>query len=206
MNVVMTLRLILGLVLTCVAASAVAQKMYRWTDQSGRVHITDTPPPPGARDVRPLKPGGGPPAPEAAAAPGSFALQKAIKEFPVTLYTAPNCTEACVGARDLLNKRGVPFSETQVIDDDRAAELKKVSGGDQVPVLKVGTSVYTGFQRAAYDSLLDSAGYPAAGAVPARAQAAPKPPEDYVPPPAPPTAAPVKPEAPAAPAGRYLTQ
>jgi len=206
MNVVMSLRLILGLALICVAAAAAAQKMYRWTDESGRVHITDTPPPPGAKDARPLKPGGGPASAEAVVAPGSFALQKAIKEFPVTLYTAPNCAEACAGARDLLNKRGVPFSETQVIDDDGAAELKKVSGGDQVPVIKVGTSVYKGFQRAAYDNLLDSAGYPAAGAVPARTQAAPKPPEDYVAPPEVSKPAPVKPDAPAAPAGRYLTQ
>jgi glutaredoxin len=206
MNAVMTLRLILGLVLTCVAAAVAAQQMYRWTDESGRVHITDTPPPPGATNVRALKPGGGPPSPEAAAAPGSFALQRAIKEFPVTLYTAPNCAEPCVGARELLNKRGVPFRETQVIDDDSAADLKKVSGGDQVPVLKVGTSIYKGFHGGAYDSLLDSAGYPAAGTVPPRAQAAPKTPEGFVAPPEPPKPEPLKPEAPPAPPGRYQTR
>ena len=195
-------RFALAIVVACAAGAATAQQMYRWTDQSGRVHITDTPPPPGAKSVRSLKPGGGPASPEAEAAPGSFALQRAIKEFPVTLFTSPNCTEACAGARRVLNQRGVPFSEKQVVDDDSVEELKKVSGGDQVPVIRVGTSVYKGFHPAAYDSLLDSAGYPAAGAVPARAQAAPKPPEDYIAPPEPPKAAPVKPET-AAPSGPY---
>ena len=35
---------------------AAAQQMYRWTDENGRTHITDTPPPPGAKNVRKVKP------------------------------------------------------------------------------------------------------------------------------------------------------
>ena len=90
MSADMVARFVLAIVIAGAAGAATAQqKIYRWTDQSGRVHITDTPPPPGAKSVRPLKPGGGPASPEAEAAPGSFALQRAIKEFPVTLFTSP---------------------------------------------------------------------------------------------------------------------
>jgi len=40
-------------VLLCAAASAaLAQQLYRWTDEKGRVHITDTPPPASARNVQ----------------------------------------------------------------------------------------------------------------------------------------------------------
>ena len=39
----------------------------------------------------------------------------------------------------------------------------------------VGNSVQRGFEQGAYQSLLDVAGYPPAGAVPPRNQAAPKP-------------------------------
>ena len=195
-------QLVVGLVLAAGACGAAAQQLYRWTDEKGRVHVTDTLPPPGAKDVRTVRSGSG----SAAAtdpAPSSAALTRAMNEFPVTLFTAPNCTEACAGARDLLNKRGVPFTETQVVDEDGAAELKRVSGADEVPVLKVGASVYKGFERSSYDKLLDSAGYPAAGVVPPRAQAAPQPPEGYAPAPAAPKAEPIKPEAPAGASGPY---
>jgi glutaredoxin len=165
-------------ILTCVVGTAAAQQLYRWTDEKGRVHITDTLPPAGAKDVRKMKP-----KPAAAAVPAKpvlFALARAMKEFPVTLYTSPNCAEPCATARDLLNMRGVPFSEVQVWEEESNAELKRVSGNTQVPTLRVGSTVRSGFEPSAYDSLLDSAGYPAPGVLPARAQAAPERPEGYL--------------------------
>jgi glutaredoxin len=162
-------------VLAVCAASALAQQLYRWTDEKGRVHITDTPPPPSAKGVQ--KQSG-------AAAPAvgeqmPFELAQAMKDFPVTLYTAPNCDEPCARSRGALNRRGVPFREVQVWDKDSIQELTKLAGSKQVPVLVVGNSVQKGFQQEAYDSLLDAARYPRAGLVPARTQGAPKPPEEY---------------------------
>jgi glutaredoxin len=187
----------LAATVACVAAAQ--QQLYRWTDEKGRTHITDTPPPANAKGVRKVTPA----APAGAAAkPPAAGLERPMKEFPVTLYTAPNCTDPCAAARDLLNKRGVPFTETPVFDEDGVAALKKLSGSDNVPALKVGTSVWSGFQKAAYDSLLDSAGYPRAGVLPARAQAAPPPPEGYGTNPEPPKAEPLKPEA-SGPSGPY---
>jgi glutaredoxin len=162
------------------AGPAAAQQIYRWTDSKGGVHITDTPPPSTARDVK-SEAGG---APSAAGQNQNdsqvpFEVTRAMKAFPVVLYTSPPCQEPCAHARELLNRRGVPFREVQVWDSSSIEELKRVSGSDQVPVLLVGRSVQQGFDQGAYDALLDSARYPEAGSVPARKQAAPPPPEGY---------------------------
>lgn len=196
----MLARWLLALTLAGTACAAAAQQLYRWTDATGRTHVTDTPPPAGARNVRRLGPGAG--SEPTSEGPVPFVLQKATKDFPVTLYTAPSCQEPCARAREHLNKRGVPFREVQVWDEPGAAELKQLTGGLELPAFKVGASVFTGFQASAYDGLLDSAGYPKAGMLPPRAQAAPPVPEGYAPPEAPPTARPIEPE-PEAPKGPY---
>lgn len=184
---------------TCAAGTASAQ-LYRWTDEKGRVHITDTAPPASARSVQKKKPG------EVAGieAQRPFELEQAMKDFPVTLYTSPNCKEGCDAARALLNRRAVPFREVQVWEEKSNEELKRVSGGNQVPTLIIGRSVHRGFEPGAYEALLDSARYPRAGLLPQRAQAAPRAPEGYTNevPSSPPVAQPVKPE-PEAPRGPY---
>jgi glutaredoxin len=150
-------------------------QQYRWVDEKGRVQFTDTPPPAGAKDVRKeeaLPPAGG----SAEAVP--FAVARALKDFPVTLYSSPPCKEVCGQIRSLLNRRGIPFAEVQVWDEASHAKLKAVAGNsDEVPVLTVGRSVQKGFNAEALNTLLDTAGYPRAGSVPARSQGAPPPPD-----------------------------
>jgi len=194
---------LLAAALTAGAASVLAQQLYRWTDENGRVHVTDTPPPPSAKGVQKRKPAA---ATEAAAAPQQpYELAVAMKDYPVTLYTSPICKEACAQARDALNKRGVPFKEVQVWEEDSNNELKRVTGSTEVPALVVGRSVQKGFLQESFDALLDSARYPRAGILPARNQTAPKPPEEYVPPGQRQQAEPVKPaaEEESRPAGPY---
>lgn len=194
----MRMRAPIAVVLGLVAFAASAQ-LYRWTDEQGRVHITDTPPPASAKNVQKTQPPRTEPRPDASDGSAMpYQLAQAMKDYPVTLYTAPSCTDPCALARAALNKRGVPFKEVQVWNEETNAELKRVSGSDDVPTLVVGRSVHRGFEQGAFDSLLDSARYPKAGLLPARSQAAPPPPEGYVPPGQAPVAEPVKPE-PAAP-------
>jgi glutaredoxin len=164
--------LVTVLLLACVTASQ-AQQLYRWTDEKGRVHITDSPPPSSAKDVQKAKV----PASTGPAEQYPFELALAMQAFPVTLYTFPNCEQVCQQARDALNKRGIPFKEVQVHDEPTHEELKRVSGGSDAPTLVVGKSVHRGFVQAAYDTLLDAARYPKAGVLPARNQGKPKPPE-----------------------------
>jgi len=162
--------------LLATACAASAQQLYRWTDEKGRTHITDTPPPASARDVQTKRaPGRG-----AGGEPQQpYELMQAMRDFPVTLYTSPGCKDLCAAARALLNQRGVPFKEVQVFDETSNQELKRVSGGEEVPTLAVGRSVHRGYAQAPWHALLDSARYPRQGLLPARSQAAPPPPQGY---------------------------
>lgn len=162
-----------------VCGAAQAQQLYRWTDEKGRVHVTDTPPPASAKNVQKKNPGASPADGDTTQYP--FELAQAMKEFPVVLYTSPSCKAACTNARNALNKRGVPFKEVQVWEEKSVAELKGLTGENSVPTLLVGRSVHKGFHQESYDTLLDSARYPKAGSMPVRAQAAPPAPEGYEP-------------------------
>jgi glutaredoxin len=165
------------LLLALAAGATQAQQIYRWTDEKGRVHVTDTPPPPGAKSVQQQRSAGG-----SAEAQMPYQLAQAMKDFPVVLYTSPGCKEPCAMARGSLNKRGVPFKEVLVWDDQTTQELQRVSGATEVPILLVGRNVQRGYEQGAFDVLLDSARYPKAGILPARSQAAPPAPEGYQPP------------------------
>jgi hypothetical protein len=161
------------------AGAAQAQQLYRWIDEKGRQQITDTPPPASAKGVQAPRPAVTESAKPPAAAPGGpvpFEVSLAMKDFPVVLYTATTCKRGCDLARQLLNRRGIPFREVQVFDDATNEELRKISGGNDVPTMMVGRSTQRGFEQGAYDLLLDSARYPKAGTVPERSQAAPPPP------------------------------
>jgi glutaredoxin len=153
-----------------VAAGTALAQQYRWTDQNGQIHYTDTPPPPSAKDVRKK----GSAAPKAGTPTVPYDLEKAQKDAPVTLYTHPTCTDTCQFARNLLNRRGVPFNEVVVATNQALEDLKKLSGNNHVPVLTVGTRIEKDVSEAAYNALLDAGGYPKAGMLPPRKQAAPE--------------------------------
>ena len=161
-------------VLAAAFGAAQAQQIYRWVDEKGQLHVTDTPPPE-ARNLEKKSYGG-----SVVESPTPFELERARKNFPVTLYTSPVCKEACEQARAALNRRGIPFKEVQVWNEETREELNRVSGSYQVPVLLVGRTPQTGFEQGAFDTLLDSAGYPKTGSLPARKQGEPPPPEGYL--------------------------
>jgi glutaredoxin len=169
----------LGLAGCLVAASASAQ-MYRWVDKDGKTHYTDTPPPASAGKSAQVRSGGN--VVDAGALP--YATQQAAKNHPVTIYTAENCKEPCADGRKLLQTRGVPFREVAITDEKTRADLKSVSGGEEVPVMAVGSSVSKGFGADSWHLALDAAGYPRSGP-PLAAQAqtsAPRRPQPTAPP------------------------
>lgn len=154
----MRVHLIAAAILFTACAGASGQA-YRWVDKDGKVHYTQEPPPPGARSVqkKTFRQGAG----ETSNLP--YATQVAAKNFPVSLYTAPDCGEPCDRARNLLVKRAVPFREVSVLSQNEVDELKRLSGKSDIPLLVVGTQTQSGFQESMYHSLLDTAGYPSAG-------------------------------------------
>jgi glutaredoxin len=188
-----------GLALLLAAGAALGQTLYRWTDEQGRVHVTDTPPPANAKEVKKERNVGG----ASSASPGGaepYSLQLARKNYPVTLYTTPGC-EGCNEARKMLNARGVPFKEVSVGDQKSIDDLKKAVGSNSVPAVVVGSTVQTGFEEGAYQRLLDAAGYPRTGVLPPRSQAEPAPagaPQEKVTPAAEEPQAPLGPYAPGA--------
>jgi len=148
------MRTLLCLAMLLAAAAAHAQT-YRWIDPAtGRTMITDTPPPGSVKKVDRTKANGGESGPE------SFATRQAMEKYPVILYTSADCTTDCKNARDLLNKRGVPFSEKMVLKPEDFEELKALVGDAFIPTLKVGKQAFRGFQAESYQNLLDLAGYP----------------------------------------------
>lgn len=144
------------------AAAASAGPLYRWVDEQGRVQYTDTPPPPGAKNVQQKKLTSS--VIEASELP--YSAQQAIKNFPVTLFSS-DCGPGCTRARQLLDGRGIPFSQKDVTDANVQLTLKQLTGGELVvPVLQVGGTVLKGFEEGQWHSTLDAAGYPRTVAVP----------------------------------------
>ena len=143
------------LVASFFCASIAFAQQYRWVDDKGRVHYTDTPPPPAAKSVQKKNLRG-----NAVGEQTNTQLAKASKESPVTLYSHPDCKAPCDKAREILGKRGVPFNDVSVVDQARYEELKKLTGNTQVPVLVVGKRVETSPTESAYAQALDEAGYP----------------------------------------------
>ncbi|MBI3529559.1 MAG: glutaredoxin family protein [Betaproteobacteria bacterium] len=165
-------------VLACVAAQA---ELYRWVDADGKVHYSDQLPPANVKQVEKKKITGGKPS----EAPLPYALQQAVKNFPVTLYSS-ECGDACTRARELLAKRGVPYAEMDATDPAAQEELRKLTGGPlEVPVLKVGRDALRGFEEGKWNTSLDAAGYPQTAVIPLRPPTKPAKPAAAAPPDAP---------------------
>ena len=169
------MRILTGLLLVILSCTSHAQ-MYRWTDAKGRVHFSDTPPLAGARSVQkrgePRRDNSRVEAKGQDSAAGRvnvnepYAVKVARERTPVTLYTGLNCNP-CTQARTLLNARGVPFKEIFVSDEASLAAFQKTVGGGVVPSIAVGANTQRGFAEGAYHALLDAAGYPKQGILPA---------------------------------------
>jgi glutaredoxin len=157
------LALIVALMLT--TSLATAGKLYKWVDKDGNLHYTDQPPPAEAKTTEQKKFGD-----NASDAPVPYALQQAVKNFPVTLYSADQCGDACNKAAALLGQRGVPFTQKDARDPAVAEELKSLNGGKlEVPVMKLGSQVVRGYEENTWNAALDAAGYPKWAVSPTRA-------------------------------------
>lgn len=171
------MRAVLRALPLCAALATAQAQIYRWTDDQGRVRYGDTVPPE-AKNVQKKAFAEDPLVTRLRA---TRDLAGAKERFPVRLYTSPSCREPCSGARAALNARSVPFQEVQVWDAKGNEALRQISGGNQVPVVRVGQSLVRGFDAAALDAALDAAGYPRRGLLPEGEQAPPDLPSGYVP-------------------------
>lgn len=137
-------------------SAGTAHALFKVIAPDGRVTYTDRPPPTasGGR-VMPVNPDTG----GASDLALPLALRQVVTRFPVTLYTSVDC-EPCASARQMLARRGIPFSE-RIADtlEDREA-WQRVVGGLEAPAMRVGAQMMRGFDAAAWGETLDVAGYP----------------------------------------------
>src|ERR1700738_4357520 len=119
------------LVLLSCMTSAHAQ-LYKSVGPDGKVMYSDTPPVEAKRvEAKSV----------ASGASGSsglpYELSEAVKKSPVTLYTGAKCIP-CEDGRNLLNARGIPFTEKSVSSSEDVARLRQAGGDTQLPLLIVG--------------------------------------------------------------------
>lgn len=144
------------------ALPAAAQGVYRIVGPDGRVSFSDQPPPasnaaPAARTGGASTAGGG------AALP--FELRQVASRYPVVLYTGNDCAP-CNSGRNLLNARGIPYTEKTVTTAEDVEALKRLAGEASLPFLSIGAQRLRGFSDAEWTQYLNAAGYPAQSALP----------------------------------------
>jgi hypothetical protein len=136
-------------------ANVHAAELYRSIDKDGKVHYSDSPLT-GTEDVEQLKLGKEPTPDENL----PYESQRARQNFPVTFYAFPECGSACQLGRDLLSKRGIPFTEKSLVKQEDVDAFRKDSGDSRLPALTVGKTWLKGFQAEQWNKELDFAGYP----------------------------------------------
>lgn len=158
-----TSQLCLTALLSLAAASVAAQGVYRIVGPDGRVTFSDQPPP--SADARPTgvaassgsAAGSGPQLP--------FELRQVSSRYPVVLYTGDNCAP-CNSGRNLLNARGVPYTEKTVKTNEDAEALKRMAGEASLPFMTIGSQQLRGYSDTEWTKFLDAAGYPRQSALP----------------------------------------
>lgn len=145
-----------------------AWALYKVVGPNGEVTYTDRPPTDG-KNAAPLKSVGR----SATSTDGlPYRLQQIAERYPVTLFTNDRCSP-CGQGRQLLTRRGVPFTEKTVNSDADIRAFKASTGTDQLPTLKVGNQLITGFSDSEWNTYLSAAGYPEQSTLPPQYKAAP---------------------------------
>lgn len=144
------------------ALPAAAQSVYRIVGPDGRVTFSDQPPPaanaaPAARTSGAGGTAGGVALP--------FELRQVASRYPVVLYSGNDCAP-CNSGRNLLNARGIPYTEKTVTTAEDIEALKRLAGEASLPFLTIGGQRLRGFSDAEWTQYLNAAGYPAQSALP----------------------------------------
>jgi glutaredoxin len=151
-----------ALLLLALAATP-AHALFKVVGPDGRVTYTDRAPGPAEGRMQPVSKETG----RASDLQLPYALRQVASRFPVTLYTAVDCGDACTMARSFLSRRGVPYAERTAKTTEEREAWERIVGGTQAPTLTVGSQSLRGFAPAAWDETLDVAGYPKSSLLPA---------------------------------------
>jgi glutaredoxin len=150
--------------LALMMTAPLAQAAYKWVGPDGKVTYSDLPPP---SDVKLLKAPSG----IAIASPEPvgglpYALKQSVNKYPVTLFSTAECA-GCKMAREMLAKRGIPYSEKSIASAADIEQMKKLGFAEAtLPSIMVGKEKSVGFEAGAYERLFDAAGYPKTSILP----------------------------------------
>lgn len=156
--------LTLAVLVSLVAAPVFAQGVYRIVGPDGKITFSDQPPP----TITGGQPRGNPTAGAPSSGAGAqlpYELRQVSNRFPVTLYTSKECAP-CNSGRNLLNARGIPYSERTVETAPDGEALKRVSGETSLPFMTIGSQQIKGYSDSEWTQFLDAAGYPKQSALP----------------------------------------
>jgi glutaredoxin len=169
MNAVRLARLS-ALPLAALLAATPLYAQYKVVGPDGKVTYTDRPPAPASGKVTELG-GRGSVAAESTVLP--LELRQPAARYPVTLYASAGACDPCESARQLLRRRGIPYSEKSVQSPEDADALERLSGGRDAPTLSIGSQTLRGLAPEVWNSYLDAAGYPRDSRLPPNYQYSP---------------------------------
>lgn len=145
------------------APAAQAQQVYRIVGPDGKVTFSDKPPP--AATPAKVTAGGGVAATGSGGTGLPFELRQVASKYPVTLYTSSACGP-CGSARNMLNARGIPFTEKTVNTAADSQALLRISGDNALPFATIGGQQLKGYSDSEWTQFLNAAGYPATSQLP----------------------------------------
>ena len=142
--------------LLLITAPSVAD-MYKWTDETGKVHYSDSPPAGQKAKKLDLKINSisGPPVISAFTGKAAGAGQAIATK--VKVYSATWCGY-CKRAKAYLQARGTPFQDLDVEHSVQGQSEFRALGGRGIPVILVGDQRMDGYSQDALDGMLKRAG------------------------------------------------
>ena len=144
-------------------AAAAAHAQYKIVDPDGRVTYTDRAPTQAQGRVVELGRRSAQAEPAVPALPAD--LQRIAQRHPVTLFSGERCPP-CESGRELLQRRGVPYTERSVVSAADIDALQARTGARTLPALAIGGHVLRGWIESEWQAYLDAAGYPASSRLP----------------------------------------
>lgn len=141
-------------------AQTLSAQVYKWTDENGRIHFTDSPPV-GAKtkkiDVTPKN---------TYQSPSQEHIQKTLerptgvtaRKAKVIMYSTTWCG-VCKKAKRWFNKNNIAFREYDTEKSERGRRDYKKMNGRGVPIIKVGKQRFNGFSPSRLTPALRKAGY-----------------------------------------------
>jgi len=140
----------LFLLLLLIASGYSSAQIYKWTDESGRVHFSDKAAKGASVETVKLKINSYEHV-SYEALPDDFFAEKNVRKK-VVMYSTSWCGY-CKKARNYFSSQGIAFSELDIEKDANAKRQYDSMGGRGVPVILVGEKRMNGFSVAGFNNI-----------------------------------------------------